>query len=443
MFSSRHILFSLAFILCLVLIGATTAVRGSGFAVIEQSASGIGAAFSGANAGAQEDASVIFCNPAAMTKLEGTHVVAGGHMIMPSFDFSNDGSSYPMLGMPLAGDNGGNGGENVFIPNLYGMQALSEKMTLGVGINTPIGLMTEYDEGWAGRYHAIKSDLATININPSLAWKLSDKLSIGAGVNAQYLDVELSSAIDFGGILAGAGTPGVTPQMLDGKGTVDGDDWGYGYNIGLLCTPRDGSQIGLNYRSSIEYTIEGDAQFSVPLPARPLQAMGMFIDTSAQADLEVPQTAGIGIAQNIGDKMQLMLDLTWTGWSCFEELRVDYDSLQPDAVTEENWNDTWRYAVGMNYFCNEQWTLRAGTAYDETPVPDAQHRTPRIPDGDRLWFSLGAGFKASEDFSVDAGYTYLIFNDTETDVIGATGDRLTGSYEGSVNIVSVQLNWNF
>lgn len=422
-----------------------TAVTGlaSGFAVIEQSANGLGNAFSGGNAGSLGDASTIFFNPAAMTQLESPNLVAAGHVIAPTFEFDNDGSSYPLLGMPVTGADGGNGGETVFVPNLYVAHGLSEAMTMGIGINAPYGLMTEYDSDWVGRYHAIKSDLKSLNINPALAWRISDKLSMGLGVSAQYVEAELSTAIDFGGIVAAAGTPGTAPQMLDGRGKLEGDDWAYGFNAGLLCTPRDGSRIGLSYRSKIEHTIDGDATFSVPPPAMGLQAMGLFVDTSGKADLDTPDTAGIGLSQMVGEKLEVMIDATWTGWSSFEELRVQYGSMQPDSVTEEDWKDTWRYAIGVNYFCDDKWTLRAGTAYDESPVPDAQHRTPRIPDGDRLWVSLGAGYQAADDLRIDAGYTYLMFNDTKTDIVGTTGDRLTGDYEGSANIASVQVSLDF
>jgi long-chain fatty acid transport protein len=409
---------------------------------VEQSASGIGNALSGATAG-NDDPSTIFFNPAALTRQEGRAATLGFHSINPQFDFDNEGSTYPMLGMPVMGGNGGNGGERAFVPNAYYAQDAGENLRFGIGITAPYGLTTEYDSDWVGRYHGIKTELMTININPVVAWKVNDVLSLAGGVSAEYVEAELTSAIDFGGILAARGVPGAMPQMLDGEAKIEGDDWGYGFNLAILLEPSESSRIGLNYRSEVEHRLDGDASFEVPTPALPLTAAGLFVDTSGEADLDLPQVASLGMAQKLGESFELLIDIAWTGWSSFEELRVEYGSNQPDSVTEENWDDTWRYAIGLNYYYNEAWTFRAGTAYDETPIPDAEHRTPRIPDGDRLWLSLGAGYQATENLTIDAAYTFLQFNDTDVDIIGATGDNLVGSYEGTANIGSIQATLTF
>ena len=181
----------------------------------------------------------------------------------------------------------------------------------------------------------------------------------------------------------------------------------------------------------------------MPAPAAGLRAAGMFINTRATADLELPQTVSLGAAQQINDRWTVALDVTWTEWSCFDELRVDYETPQPDSVTEEDWEDTWRCSVGVTYQVNPDWVLRAGTAYDESPIPDAAHRTPRIPDGDRAWLTLGAGIRASENCVVDIGYLHVLFHETDMNIIGATGDNLVGSYEGSVDVASIQATWGF
>jgi long-chain fatty acid transport protein len=301
--------------------------------------------------------------------------------------------------------------------------------------------MTEYDSGWVGRYQGIKTELVTVDINPSISWRVNECLALGGGLSAQHGDAELTSAVDFGGILAGFGSAGAAPQALDGRASMEGDGWGYGFNLGLLYTPRPSSRIGLAFRSSISHTLEGEAKFRVPPPATALNALGLFVDTDAEADVDLPESASIGYAEQIAEKWTVLCDVAWTRWSRFEELRIDFDSPQPDSVTEEDWDDTWRAAFGLNYACNDTWTLRCGTMYDECPIPDKEHRTPRIPDGDRIWLAVGAGYQAGEDLVVDLSYAHLFFDDVDIDHTGTTGDRLVGTYEGEADILSVQLNW--
>ncbi|MBN1269364.1 MAG: outer membrane protein transport protein [Kiritimatiellae bacterium] len=424
-----------------VLCVAPRIARGAGFAIVEQSGRTIGQAFAGATVSAA-DPSCLYFNPACATKLSGDNAAVAAHLILPTFEFNNEGSNYPLLGgVPLAGDNGGNGGVDAFVPNLYGTHQMSDRLTLGVSINAPYGLTTEYDAGWVGRYQGLKTELTTLHVTPSAAWKINDRFSIGAGLSAAYIEADLTSAVDLGGILAAQGVPGAVPQALDGRAKVEGDDWGLGFNLGLLAAPTESSRIGMAYRSPIQHTLEGDATFSVPAAAQVLNSMGLFVDCDGKADLDLPETVSLGASQKVGDALTLFADVMWTGWSRFDELRVEYDSAQPDSVTEEDWEDTWRYAVGVSYDYSDKWTLRVGTAYDETPIPDKEHRTPRIPDGDRLWLALGAGYQAAEDVVVDAAYVHLFIDDTDVDHIGPTGDRLLGTYEGEVDILSLQVTW--
>lgn len=216
---------------CIVFVFAGSA-SGAGFALIEQGVKGLGNAYAGGAASA-DDATTIFFNPAGMTRLDGNQVVAGVHLIMPYANFENEGSTH-VSGAPLRGDDDGNGVNSKLVPNFYYSRKVSDRFSVGIGVNSPFGLATEYDKGWVGRYHAIKSDLLTININPSAAYKVTDKLSIGAGFNVQYLNAELSNAVDFGTIGFFSGIPGLLPQRNDGFANLEGDSWGVGFNVGLL-----------------------------------------------------------------------------------------------------------------------------------------------------------------------------------------------------------------
>jgi long-chain fatty acid transport protein len=334
-------IFASFFLVMLTALVISPPARGSGFALMEQSASTIGQSYAGASAEA-EDSSCIFYNPALMTQLDAAPQVSlGGHVIIPDIPFENNGSCYPALGcMPVTGGDGNNGAETAFIPNLYYSQGLKEGLRLGIGIFVPFGLATEYDDGWVGRYHALRTDLKTLNINPSLAWQINKYISIGGGLNAEYVRAKLTSAVDFGSILAGYGVPGAMPQQLDGEAEVKGDDWGFGWNAGLWLQPTDLTKIGLSYRSKVDTCIDGDARFDTPPQAAALQAQNMFVNTDAKADLTLPEMVSLGIAQEILDGLTLMAGISWTHWGRFEELRVKYDSSQPDSVTDESWEDT-------------------------------------------------------------------------------------------------------
>jgi len=408
------------------------AAHGAGFALMEHSVPGIGRSYAGATVGADLESSIYY-NPAGIAAAEGTSVAIGSHLLMTSVDFDG-GSSYPALGgLPVQGGDGGEAGVNTPIPNVYAVMPLGDGVAFGLGLFVPFGLAVDYNEGWVGRYHALESSMETLNINPTLAWQVSDNLSLGVGLSAQYAEATLSSAIDFGTIAD------VGPGVIDGKGEMTGDDWGYGFDIGLIYTLTPDSRIGLTYRSAIEHTIDGNARFNVPAPVAGIQALGVFVDTTGSADVDTPATATLGYAQQMGDSFALMVDLAWTEWSSFDELRVTYDSLQPDSVTDESWNDAWRISVGGEYYATDAWTVRGGAAFDESPVPDVAHRTPRIPDSDRIWLTTGLGYRASENVVIDFGYAHVFIEEAEVNLLSETGDNLVGDYSGSADVFSFQV----
>lgn len=412
----------------------------SGFAITEQSAKGLGDAFSG-SAAAAEDASTIFFNPAGLTRLSGNQAAAAGYFIFPSAKFQNQGSNI-ITGAPLTGSNGGDAGVGVFVPNVYAAWSLWDRVKIGLGINTPFGLKTKYNDDWVGRYQAVKSELTTININPTLAAKLTNNLSVGVGVDLQYAKAELSNAIDFGLIGFGARLR-TRPQGSDGFVKLTGDDWSWGYNLGLLYEPSQNTRIGLAYRSPITHDLKGDANFTVPAAATALTANGQFTDSRAKTVLNLPETVSLSAYQQLSPRLAATADVTWTGWSRFKELRVNFDNpVQPDSVQPENWHDTFRYSLGVNYALNAAWKLRAGVAYDPSPVED-KYRTARIPDSNRTWLSIGTSFQASNSLSFDVGYAHLFVDDGEINQASTTNGTLKGRFESHVDVVGVQLNWKF
>ncbi len=423
----------------------------AGFALIEQSASQTGNAYAGGAASAN-DASTLYFNPAGMTRLP-AQVVGALHYVAPSAKFS--GSATDVFGNPVSGGNGGDGGENGLIPNLYMSTPLGEGLYVGLGINAPFALSTKYDSTWKGRYQAIESEVTSVNFNPSVAYRISPQWSLGAGVNLQYIEAKLTQAVDQGSLCAptqaqlqARGVPradparcaGLTPQGSDGQAQVKGDNWGGGFNLGLLYEPSTRMRLGLSYRSGIKQQLTGNASFSGIQPQ--FSEFGIFVPTDVAADADLPQSASVSLWHDVGDNWSVMADATWTGWSSFKELRVQYDSFQPDTVVDESWNDSWRYALGVDYRYNSKWTLRAGTALDESPIPNPSHRTARIPGEDRIWASLGVGYRYSRSVGIDIGYAHLFVKDPKINETSATAGNLSGEYDAAVDILSAQVVWN-
>lgn len=448
----------LGWILAGVLCGPFADAPAAGFAVMEQGVKGLGNAFAG-GAAAAEDSSTIFFNPAGMTRLSGRRIEAAAHLILPSARFEDRGSVLnPGLpaalggGGPISGGDGGNGANVVGIPNTYYMHSFSDRFKAGVGLNAPFGLITDYEDGWKGRYHALRSDLRTVNINPAVAYRVNDWLSLGAGFSAQYMRVVLSNAIDLSTVClarltpatcAGAGlaTPG--NPASDGLLRLSGTNWGWGYNLGLLLEPTDATRIGLHFRSRVKHDIDGRADFEAP--AALIAATGAFTATGAKASLDLPETLSVSAHQQLSRQWAVMADVTWTRWSRFKELRVDFaNPSQPTSITPQGWRDAYRYSAGVTYVHNDAWTFRAGAAYDETPVRSPELRTPRVPDADRYWIAAGASYRMSERASIDVGYTHIFLDDVRIhNAEPATGHLLSGRYESHIDILSAQFNWRF
>ena len=410
----------------------------AGFALIEQSASGMGNAYAGAGASA-EDAATIFFNPAGLTYLQANQLSVAGHVIRPSAEFS--GTSTNILGAPVSGGDGGDAGDTGLVPNLYYSHSLANGFVLGLGVNAPFGLKTEYDADWMGRYQAIESEVKTINLNPTLAYKAAPNLSVGVGVDIQYIEATLTQAVNQALLCQAGGGGGACAALPDAIAEIEGDDWSLGYNFGLIYDVMPGTRIGVAYRSKVKQELEGDATFA---NAHSLfTGAGLFVPTAVQADVTLPESASLSLYHDINDRWAILADATWTRWNRFQELRVDFASAQPDSVTVEDWDNSMRYALGVNYRHNSAWLLRAGVAFDEEPIPNAERRTPRIPGNDRTWLAIGANYRYSPALSFDLGYAHLFVDDTAINHTDANGFTLTGEYENAVDILSAQVNWMF
>ncbi len=414
----------------------------AGFALIEQSASGMGNAFAGAAAIA-EDASTIWYNPAGMMKLPaGNQIVVGGHIIRAKAKFTDNGSSgWPApIGVPLSGPDD-DGGTTGFVPNFYWATQLEPGIRFGIGVNAPFGLETKYNENWIGRYHAVRSDMKTLNVNPSVAFSITPKVDFGAGINVQYLSATLSNVSNYSIIcgLLGKACAG------DGLAELSGSSISYGWNLGLMINASESTRFGLAYRSTVEHSVDGTVKFGAPSGISPY-----FKDGDATAQVTLPESVSASIVHQLNEKWTLLGDWTWTRWERFRELKFKFPgNLFPnESGTVENWKNSNRFSLAANYRVNSAWLLRVGTAYDQTPVPDAQHRTARIPDNDRKWLSLGFNWKASKTLAVDVGYSHLFVSKTPIESRASSPDTpvaatLKGDYDSAVDILSAQLVWDF
>ena len=418
---------------------------------MEQSAKELGQAFSGAptNTG---DGSMVFFNPGAMSQVRGRLLSISGYLIAPSATFQNSSSHLsPLLGgAPLKGSNGGDSPSPVFIPNFYYVQELTNRVTFGLGVNTPFGMRNSYHSDWKGRYQAIDSEIMTLNFNPSLSLRVTEKFSFGAGFNVQYLQSKLTNAIDFGTVCLQALGPtscasqGLLPQAADGHASLKGDSVGFGYNFGAFYALTQDTHFGVSYRSRIAHDVQGNANFSVPGNAIALTQGNSFVDSNARTSVTLPDNVLFGFSHRLNPRWAFSADALWTHWSLIRELRTNFSSAQPDDVQNLKWKDAWRYALGINYFSEtNKWILRTGFAYDQTPVPDPQHRSPRIPDSGRYWLTAGFTYALLKNINIHGAYAHLFMDDPFINRRGPTADFLVGQYSEQINIGGLQMDWRF
>ena len=419
-----------------VMLGAASQLQAAGFQLSEQSAAGLGRAFAGAGV-AGDDASDIFYNPAGMMLNENRQFQLGAHYLDISGEFTNTGSTqqlftgFGFVTVPSQGADS-DSGVSPFVPNLYYVAPRRGNLQWGLTVTAPFGLSTEYDDGWVGRYHALKSSLITIDINPSVAYAVSDSVALGFGVSLQYADAELSRSVFTG------------PGRADGKAVLTADNWDFGFNAGITFTPGDRTRLGISYRSKVEQGVSGDAVISGTGVAD--GTVGINVMTT------MPESVYLSLAQELSDSVTLLASGRWTKWSRFDELRIEFEDGSPDDVTPENWDDQWMFSIGFNWAVNDQWELRAGYAVDESAISNEEFRTPRIPDSDRTWYTLGASFAASDRLDLALGYARIDGDAASLDntinlVAAAPGlftDTLVGEYSSpSTNIFSVQIHMEF
>jgi len=440
---------------------ASGAANAGGFSIREQSTVGLGSAFAGIAAG--PSLSSIYWNPAAVSFATGIEAEAGASVILPDTHISGTATWEPAPplnappplgfgpGVPLSflDSNGGSIADPALIPATYAGAPITDRLTVGFGINGAFGLVTKPEnKDWAGQFEARTSDLRTFNFNPVASFQVTPNLVIGAGGQMEYAHATLKSALPNTSALMNPANfgPGLPELVFGGPNptiAIDGDGFAFGYTLGILWNPLPGTDLGFGFRSSLDHNIRGD----ISLAGAP--ALGSAKITT---HLEMPEIATASIRQKVTERVTLLGTVEWTKWSRLDQVVIFAESTNPffGAVTGQpvqvfalNWHDGWFYSGGAEFVMNDRTLLRAGVAYEESPIQNAVERTARDPDTNRIWLGFGAGYNWSETTTIDLAYSHVFFEDGSIDrtvEFQGLGDiHLLGKAEQDVDIVSVSI----
>ncbi|MBY6187470.1 outer membrane protein transport protein [Marinobacter hydrocarbonoclasticus] len=415
----------------------------AGFQLAETSATGLGRAFAG-EAAIADNAAAQGRNPALLTQLEGRQLSVGAILVAP--DVAADGTiTHPHLnpdmtvGMRTIDASEDDLVPNAVVPNFFYSNRLSDRWAYGLAINSNYGLKSELPATHAAAIFGSNTEITTIEFNPNLAFKVNEQLSLGAGVRFVYGDGAISGTApgwvadaDVAPLLGTIGLGGLQPG--DEIKNLSGDDYAWGYKLGATWQPAKGHTIGFSYHSEVELNLEGDAMgpgFDLkPGLAKP-----------GQLALTLPAFAELASSHQLTNAWRVSASINWTQWSKFDDLVAEFPDGSTNLVKEEQFEDNWRFAVGTDYRINDKMLVRAGVAYDMTAVED-EHRTLSIPDSNRLWFSTGMGYAFSDRLNLDLALTY-IHSQGDAPITESLGDLIVynGEVTGSVWLAGAQLSY--
>jgi long-chain fatty acid transport protein len=378
----RKTVFLFAF---LVLLAFSRQADAAGFGIYEWSARGN--ALGGAMVARADDPSAVAFNPAGMVQLEGTQMMFGFTAISPTADMTGfDLPSY-LMSEPFASTVS----STWFPPHFYYSRQISDRQWFGIGLFTRFGLGTEFDPNWFGRYNSYKAEIMSVSLNPSWAWKINEKFSVGLGVEAMYFGIDLKKKIP-NPYAQNPFDPGVA---FDSE--LEGDSFGWGWNMGLLYKVSDTLKFALTYRSQVDQEVEGDFDLYLPDGSK-------LTHKGASGQITLPDLLVAGVALKPTEKLSVEMDAVLTRWSTYDRLTINFDD-HTSATSPKNWSDTWRYQLGIEYALNENLDLRLGYVIDPSPIPD-ETVDYIAPTNDRKLYSIGLGYQKGA-WTYDFSYTYL------------------------------------
>lgn len=434
----------------------------SGYALNEQSASASGMANAGSAAN-PENATIQYFNPAGLTHLDKAQVTGGVAFI--NVDTSFNGSATNTLGQPVDGSMGGDFVGTAVVPNLYMSTPINDKWAAGIGIFAPFGTSGNYDDNFVGRFFADETELKALAIQPTIAYKVNDQWSVGLGIDFVHAEGTLTKFQDYSALSL---PPNNIPSAFikEGHFDVSGDDNAVGWNFGVMYQPTADTTIGFNYKSKVEIELEGNASISnVPAATGSNPPIAyVTLTEKALVPLTLPESATLSLKQKIDSEWTMYAGATWTRWSQFENLDIlsgqgtgpvsalagpKYGQAGMIGHVPEQWENVWAFSVGTSYAYSNAVTLKAGYAYDESPI-QKEFRTARVPATDRNWFTVGAQYKMEGDWVLDGALGYLFIDDVKIDEHDYRVDgsqigysNVKGTYELSAYALALQLTKSF
>lgn len=413
------------------LLSTSGVTHAAGFQLAEYSATGLGRAYAG-EAAMADNAGAQWRNPAMLTYLEGTQVSVGAIYVDPNIDIEGtSGTNTPANSEDFA--------HSAVIPNFYVSHKYSEKLAIGFAAGTNYGMETDLGKDFAGSNHGNEASVISMELNLNAAYQLLDNVSVGGGI--RYVMAEGS----FGATAAATLPVGTTLKYMEG------DDTAWGWQVGTAWQINENNRLGFTYKSEVDLTLEGHAKGAAfDAVAAGVGGLGAIKPQySGSMELALPATAELASFHQLTDTVAIHASVNWTNWSSFKELVADIPEFGPartQDIKEENWEDNYRFAIGTTYQMTPKLALRSGIAYDTSAVSE-EHRTATIPETDRTWLSIGAGYQWSEQLSLDAGFTYILAKDAkmlEDDAASAPfGGSFEGEVSGSIWLVGVQANYRF
>ncbi|MDD4102718.1 MAG: outer membrane protein transport protein [Kiritimatiellae bacterium] len=393
---------------------------GAGFGLYEASARGN--AMGGSLVGATGDASANYYNPANMTELEGTHLMAGATLIHPVLDVTTRGDKNNL-------DSGW-----FFPPHVYASQQLAEQWFVGLGLYSEFGLGTRYDRNWPLKWNSTETWLDTITINPNVAYRVTDRISLAAGFRAMYLDFENRKTIYDNAQLMPP-----LPIYGDMRTRVQGDCWGYGYNLGVSYKVTDQLDIGFVYRSRVLQTVKGDIE--VDSSSSPIDNLLPEGTASARGAIELPPSWTAGLNYRPVEKLNLGAAAILTQWSTYDSLDMRFGRTRnkqvPNSSDKKNWSNVWRLSLGAEYLLTEKWSVQCGYVYDMDPI-DKENTDTLLPPGDRHIINFGLGY-ALDAWKLYGGYGLIIMEPVERTV----GNQRVDFDDGFCHLIAFSVGTNF
>lgn len=436
---------------------AAGGANAAAFQLAEVSTSGLGRAYAG-EAAIADNASVVATNPALMSLFKTAQFSTGGVYVDSRINMNGDVDSYLKSGTTQFTKYGSASARNVvpgaFVPNLYFVAPVNDKFALGAGMNVNFGLKSEYDDSYDAGVFGGKTDLTAINLNLSGAYRVTEGLSLGLGVNAVYANaqVERNAGIIMDSVQDGqvknalnAVVPGTTiTDYLTSKdksvvSLQDRAAWGFGWNAGVMYQFNEANRIGLAYHSKV------DIDFT-DRTATSLGAKGIEAGKTGDLTLTLPDYLELSGFHQLTDKLAVHYSYKYTHWSRLTKLNASYENGKKAFEKELQYSNNSRVALGASYDLYEKLTLRAGIAYDQ--AASRHQRSAAIPDTDRTWYSLGATYKFTPNLSVDLGYAYLKgkkvhFKEVQKAVGGHIITTANYTSQAHANLYGLNLNYSF